>query len=144
MDIKILLFITLAIILIVLYFVFQSKPVNKKVTIGNTEIEAEVADTLPKQIRGLMFRKSLAENNGMLFLFNNDDYYGIWMMNMSFPIDIIWIDSGHKIVDVVKNAQPCGIICSTYYPKEKARFVLEVNSGFTGKHSIKIGDVVEF
>ena len=144
MDIKILLFITLAIILIVLYFVFQSKPVTKKVTIGNTEIEAEVADTLPKQIKGLMFRKNIPENGGMLFVFGNDDYYSIWMMNMSFPIDIIWIDSGHKIVDMVKNAQPCGIACPSYEPKAKARFVLEVNAGFTNKHSVKIGDLVNF
>ena len=47
-----------------LYFVFQSKPVTKKVTIGKTEIEAEVADTLPKQIQGLMFRKNIPENVG--------------------------------------------------------------------------------
>ena len=144
MEIKIALPIVLAIILIALYFIFQSKAVTKKVTVGNTEIQAEVADTLPKQIKGLMFRKSLAEKSGMLFLFDTDGYHGIWMMNTSFPIDIIWIDSEHKIVDIVKNAQPCGLICKTYQPKEKARYVLEVNAGFTDKYSIKIGDSVEF
>lgn len=141
---KIVLVFVLVIILIALYFIFQSKAVTKKVTVGSTEIEVEVVDTLPKQIKGLMFRKSLAEKSGMLFLFDTDGYHGIWMMNMSFPIDIIWIDSEHKIVNIVKNAQPCGIVCSTYQPKEKARYVLEVNAGFTDKYSIKIGDSVKF
>lgn len=144
MDMKILLLIVIILALILVYFVLKSKTTFKKVTIGKVKIEAEVADTLPKQIKGLMFRKSLPEKSGMLFLFNSDDYYGIWMMNMSFPIDIIWINSGHKIVDIVKYAPPCGIICSTYHPKEKARFVLEVNAGFTDKYSIKIGDDVFF
>lgn len=143
MEIKIFLLLVV-VILIMLYFVFQSKPATRKVTIGSTEIEAEVADTLPKQIKGLMFRKSLPDKSGMLFLFGSDDYHGIWMMNMSFPIDIIWIGSEHKIVDIVKDAQPCGMVCKTYQPKEKARFVLEVNAGFTEKYSIKIGDFVKF
>lgn len=144
MDMKILLLIIVILALVLVYFVFRSKTTFKKVTIGKVEIEAEVADTLPKQIRGLMFRKSLPEKSGMLFLFNSDDYYGIWMMNMSFPIDIIWINSEHKIVDIVKDAPPCGIICQTYHPKEKARYVLEVNAGFTDKYTIKVGDSVKF
>lgn len=142
---KIPLIIALAVALILfVYFFFQSKALTKKVTVDNTEMEVEVADTLPKMIKGLMFRKSLAEGSGMLFLFDTDGYHGIWMMNMSFPIDIIWIDSEHDIVDIVKNAQPCGISCPIYKPKEKARYVLEVNVGFTDKYSIKIGDSVKF
>ena len=142
---KPLLFFVLAVtIVLFIYTILQSKTTTKKVTIGRTTIEAEVADTWPKKIKGLMFRDSLDEKTGMLFLFDNDDYHGIWMMNMSFPIDIIWIDSEHKIVDIAKDAQPCRISCTTYTPKEKARYVLEVNTGFTDKYSIKIGDNVKF
>jgi len=144
MDIKIFLFLAVAITLVVLYFIFQPKTVNKKVIIGDVQIDAEVADTLPKQIKGLMFRKSLPEKSGMLFVFGKEDYYSIWMMNMSFPIDIIWIDSNHKIVEIVKDAPPCGIICKSYQPKVKASFVLEVNSGFIDRYSVKIGDTVNF
>jgi hypothetical protein len=144
MEMKMLFFIVLAVALVVLYLAFQTKYVTRKVTLGKVEIQAEVADTLPKQIKGLMFRKSLPEKSGMLFVFGSDDYYGIWMMNMSFPIDIIWIDSNHKIVDIVKDVLPCGIICPSYEPTAKARFVLEVNSGFTEKYSVKVGDTVNF
>ena len=126
------------------YIFFQSKTSFKKVKIGNVTIDAEVADTTLKRIKGLMFRQSLADKNGMLFLFDTDDYHGIWMMNMSFPIDIIWINSEHKIVDIVKDAQPCRIICPVYKSKEKTRYVLEVNAGFTDKYSVDIGDSVKF
>ncbi len=116
-----------------------------RVTIGSTVVQAEVADTLPKQIKGLMFRKSLGENAGMLFPFGYDGFHGIWMANMSFPLDIIWINSEGRIVDIVKDAPPCGIICSTVYrPSETARYVLEVNAGFADGHGIKIGNIVNF
>ena len=110
--------------------------------IGGTVIKVEIADTMEKQVRGLMFRENLGENEGMLFVFGREDFQGIWMMNMSFPIDIIWIDSNNKIVDIAKEAQPCRLNCPTYIPKERAKYVLEVNSEFAEKHTIKIGDKV--
>jgi len=113
-----------------------------EVKIGSTTVVAEVADTLPKQIKGLMFRSGLKENEGMLFDFGSEGYHSIWMMNTSFPIDIIWINNG-KVVDIKKDAQPCGLICPSYGPKEPARYVLEVNANFTDKHKIKIGTRAE-
>jgi len=113
------------------------------VEIGNATVDAEIADTMAKQMRGLMFRQTMKEDEGMLFAFGKDDYYGIWMMNMSFPIDIIWI-ADDKVVDIAKDAQPCKMLCPTYVPKEKASYVLEVNSGFSEKHGIEIGTSVKF
>lgn len=141
---EVLTFAVVALAVVALVIVFQTKYVTKKVKIGNTTIEAEIADTFTKQIKGLMFRKDLEKNKGMLFVFNNDSYQSIWMMNMSFPLDIIWIDAKHKIVDIVKDAQPCMIFCTVYRPKEKARYVLEANAGFVDKHGIEIGDNVKF
>ncbi len=128
----------------IIYMFFKSSTEFTKVTIENNTINAELADTIPKRIKGLMFRESLPKNNGMLFIFDKESYHGIWMMNMRFPIDIIWIDSNHKIVDIVKDAQPCKIICPSHKPKEKAMYVLEVNAGFADKHKIKIGNIVKF
>jgi len=113
------------------------------VKIGNATIKTELADTLPKQIKGLMFRKSLPEDEGMWFDFKNDGYPKIWMMNMSFPIDIVWINSDLEVVHIVKNAQPCGLKCESYGSAEKARYVLEVNANFTDLKGIKIGSVAE-
>lgn len=133
------------VLLVAIYFIFKSPQNFTKVAIGDTTILAEMADTLPKRMAGLMFRKSLPEDGGMLFVFGNDGYHGIWMMNTSIPLDIIWIDSDHRIVDIMKDAPPCGMICTkTYSPKEMARYVLEVNAGFADEHGIGIGDKVNF
>jgi len=91
-----------------------------------------------------MFKKSLPEDEGMLFVFDEEGYHGFWMMNMSFPIDIIWINNEKKVVDIVKNAQPCKFSCPSYKPKEKAMYVLEVNANFTEEHGIRIGSYIEF
>jgi hypothetical protein len=65
------------------------------------------------------------------------------MMNMSIPIDIIWIDSEGKVTHIVKDAQPCVINCTTYSPGKESKYVLEVSSNFTERHNIKIGTKVE-
>lgn len=133
---------------IVLLIIFLLKKPSVKYTnvkVGGTKIRAEIADNFISQAKGLMFRKSLPEKEGMLFIFDEENYQTFWMMNMSFPIDIIWINKEKKVVDITKNAQPCKIICSTTYrPKEKAMYVLEVNANFTEQNKIKIGSLVEF
>ncbi|TAL48632.1 DUF192 domain-containing protein [archaeon] len=132
------------VVIIAAYFILKSPARFIDVRLGNTTVHAEVADTFPKQMKGLMFRGSMPANQGMLFTFGYDGYHGIWMMNMSFPIDIIWVDSQQKVVDIVKNAQPCRIICPTYKPESEARYVIEVNAGFAKKHGVEIGDKVRF
>jgi hypothetical protein len=132
------------IILLVLIF-FKRQPVKyTNVKIEDTEIRAEIANTFVKRTKGLMFRKNLPEDEGMLFIFDEEGYYNFWMMNMSFPIDIIWINKEKEVVDIIKEARPCGLTCSGYKPKEKSMYVLEVNANFTEKHSVKVGSSLKF
>jgi len=115
------------------------------VKIGDTAVNAEIADTALKKMKGLMFRSSLGEIDGMLFLFDTEGYYGFWMMNTSIPLDIIWVNSTKHVVYIQENAQPCKLTsCPTYAPNAPAMYVLEVNAGFADKHSIKVGSKVEF
>lgn len=113
------------------------------VSIGDKTVRAEVADTQSTRARGLMGRASLSENEGMIFIFDNEDHHGFWMKNMSIPIDIIFIAQNKTVVEIVENAQPCGEICNTIYPREKVLYVLEVSSGFAERHNTQIGDRVE-
>jgi uncharacterized membrane protein (UPF0127 family) len=139
--------IVLSVVIIILLIIFYFKKSSTKYTnvkVGNIKIRAEIANDVFKRTKGLMFRKSLPEKDGMLFVFDEENYHSFWMMNMSFPIDIIWINKEKKVVDIVKNAQPCKLICSSYTPKEKAMYVLEVNANFTEKYSIKIGSFLKF
>jgi len=110
------------------------------------KFKAFVADSLLKQAIGLMYRKSIGSNEGMLFLFGRPSYYGIWMHNMHFSIDIIWLDEGKRIVDIVENAAPCRSIigCKVYKPKKPSTTVFEVASGIVRKLDIKIGDKLQF
>lgn len=135
----------LVLVVVIIILSGMSKPTRyTNVKIGNTTVKVEIADTVIKQSKGLMFRKSLGKNEGMLFIFSNEGYHTFWMVNMSFPIDIIWISANRTIVDITKNAEPCFIPCKFYSPKEKAQYVLEVNSGFADKHKIKIGQKAKF
>jgi uncharacterized membrane protein (UPF0127 family) len=114
------------------------------VRIGRARIETEVVKDPIRQSLGLMFRKRLGKNRGMLFDFPIEFYHGIWMFGMRFPIDIIWIDKKMRVVDIVENAKPCLLFCRTYYPRKMAKYVLEVNSGFARKNKIKIDDKVVY
>lgn len=114
----------------------------KTVNFSGASVKAEVANTIPKRIEGLMSKKSLPSNQGMLFIFDGENYHGIWMMNMSFPIDILWINKDLKIIDVAESVPPCKFNCPVYFPNEKALYVLEVNSGFFKKNKLQVGDTI--
>ncbi len=102
-------------------------------------LSAIVADTYAKRMLGLMHRDSLKEGECMLFVFPNDGYHGIWMYNMRFPIDIIWIDSEMRVVEVFDDAKPCRSFagCKSHFPKKAARYVLETESGFAERVGLK-------
>ncbi|MEM3916770.1 MAG: DUF192 domain-containing protein [Candidatus Nitrosocaldus sp.] len=117
----------------------------KRITIDGIMLEVEVADTDEKRALGLMHRDGLDDSKGMLFIFPTEGRYSFWMMNMRFNIDILWIDSSGRVVYIVEDAEPCkgnseeDIRQCTYYPDVRARYVLEVNSGFVREHDIGIG-----
>lgn len=118
-------------------------PKFSKVHIGKTKIHVEIADNILRQMKGLSFRKGIADNTGMLFDFGRDTYPGMTMMSMFFPLDMIWIDSNSRVVHIKKNAKPYAF-WKIHVPKERARFVLEVKEGFAERNGIKIGNKVKF
>lgn len=117
---------------------------TQEVVVQNRIFKAYIADSTIKQMIGLMYRKSIRADECMLFRFTYDAMHGIWMRNMSFPIDVVWLDFGMQVVDIKKNLQPCvkTFGCKTYYPNEKSRFVLEFRSGTATKLKLKIGSKV--
>lgn len=121
-----------------LYKILKFK--TKQLTIDKKIITVFIADSSFKKMLGLMHRKSLGKNEGMLFIFGRSSKYGIWMLNMNFNIDILWLDGNFKITDILKNAKPCKSMlhCKTYYPKNSSKYVLEVNSGFVVANKINI------
>lgn len=95
-------------------------------------IRVWVARDFESRAKGLSGVSKLSKNEGMLFVFDDSDEYGIWMKGMLFPIDVIWIDENWKIVFFVENLSPCakdGSNCKTVYPTKPARYILEVAAG---------------
>lgn len=106
-------------------------------------INVEVMKTPEQRQLGLMFREDLEEENGMLFIFEEPKELAFWMMNVNFPIDIVFINENRKIVSISKNATPCfEEPCERYYSKSDAMYVVEVIAGFSDKYELKNGDEV--
>jgi uncharacterized membrane protein (UPF0127 family) len=111
---------------------------------SDLKIEAELAYTDETRMKGLMFRESLPEDAGMLFIFPYMDLHSFWMKNTLIGLDIIWLNDKKEIV-YFTTAVPCTEDpCASYAPMQKAKYVLEVNEGFAKKHSLKMGTRLEF
>lgn len=122
---------------------------TQNLSIGNNvTIPVEVADTAKKRELGLSYRKSLPENQGMLFIFDSPVYLTFWMKGMNFPLDMIWIGEDNAIVDITENVpNPAPntpeFDLPTYRPSNPAKMVLEVNAGFVKKNGIEVGDTMK-
>ena len=101
------------------------------------QVNVEIADTPWKRHQGLMGRKNLGQEEGMLFVFDKEDFRSFWMKNTLIHLDIIFISRDFKVVSFVKNAKPCkSLPCGTYHSEYPAMYVLEVNSGFIDQYGI--------
>ncbi len=107
-----------------------------------SKIDIEVADKDSSRIKGLMYRKSMDENQGMLFIFPKEDYQSFWMKNTYISLDIIYVDSNKEIVKIYKNTIPRSL--TSLPSEEKSQYVVEVNGGYTDRHKIKEGDKINF
>jgi uncharacterized membrane protein (UPF0127 family) len=94
---------------------------------------------------GLMFRSALPADQGMLFLFEQSDFHGIWMKNCKFPIDILWLDDRKTIVHLEESVPACKADpCPVYQPLRKASYVVELNAGQARREKAVVGKSLEF
>jgi uncharacterized protein len=107
-------------------------------TIGTVAFNVLIADTDERRIRGLSYREKLDEHLGMFFIFDYSDRHGIWMKEMKFSIDILWLNSHLKVVHVEKDVSP-ETYPAVFKPSADARYVLETNAGFAEKNDINVG-----
>ena len=142
-------------VLLIAYAIFykSDSTYNKssmEVKVNNSTIIAEIANTEMERAKGLMFRKSLAKNAGMLFIFPYEAEHAFWMANTKIALDIIWADQNKQIVHINHNTPPCtqtgnlSSYCTTYKPDAKAKYVLEVNAGWAKANNVKTGDNLTF
>jgi uncharacterized membrane protein (UPF0127 family) len=122
----------------------QAQP---KVTIATQEgreltFQVEVADTPAKREQGLQYRRELALDRGMIFLFPTESEHSFWMKNTPIPLDMIFINREGKIIGIVEQATPFSTDSRSV--PGASQFVLEINGGLAKRHGIRAGDTVRF
>ena len=127
--------------LVILVASFQ--PSQAKTVIGGLSYQLEVVETPTARQIGLSARDFLPADHGMLFVFDDTSYHGIWMKDMNFAIDIIWLDANGVVVDLATQVAP------ESYPRvwraqEASKFVIELNAGEVERANLMIGEIVNF
>ncbi|HEY2387830.1 MAG TPA: DUF192 domain-containing protein [Candidatus Binatia bacterium] len=109
---------------------------------GDVPVAVEIADTAERRSLGLMYRKELAAEAGMIFVFDEAEHLTFWMKNTVLPLDMIFIRDDRHVLGIVKNAVP--FTTSSRGVPGESRYVLEVNAGFSDRHGVADGDEVSF
>jgi len=112
------------------------------IKVDNIILEVQIADTQPLRTRGLMFQEQMPYDKGMLFVFDDPGFHAFWMLNMQFPLDMIWFDSDGNVVYIALDVQPCKsaletATCTKTNPNsDNGKYVLEVTAGFIEEFEI--------
>lgn len=115
---------------------------ESKLFVGDGVFRTEVAlNNISREI-GLSGRSEIGDDQALLMVFPNESKWGIWMKNMNFPIDVVWLNKEKKVISVVKNFSPDDAI--TRYPTSPALYVIEFPAGTTDEKSIEVGKTALF
>lgn len=131
-----------ALVLILLASLAHSQGLLKiPVYLKNREVWVEVPKTPQERAQGLMGRRHLGENEGMLFIFETEDYHSFWMKNTLIPLSIAFIDGEGKIVRIV-DMEPLSL--ESHPPPRPILYALEMKKGWFSTNGIRVGDVLRF
>ncbi len=111
------------------------------IMVDDVVLEVQIADSEPRRVRGLMFQEQLPYDKGMIFVFSEPGLYSLWMLNMQFPLDMIWFDHDGNVVHIEKDVPPCKTAleittCQSIIPDGMASYVLEVTAGFIEQNNV--------
>ena len=114
---------------------------SPQLVVGSKKYRLEIADTEQERLVGLAGRASLAKNSGMLFKFERIGVHCFWMKDMHFPLDMVWLDNGKRIVHIQQNAQP-NSFPNTFCPENAITYVIELPAGTVNEAKMAVGDTV--
>lgn len=116
---------------------------QNRVTLKGQSFVVELADDNNSRAMGLMFRKEMADDAGMLFIFPDVYLRAFWMKNTLIPLDILYFDENRILVSISEKTPPCKNTttrCPNYPSAKPAKYVLEINAGLSEKYGFKPGD----
>lgn len=126
------------------FFVWQItfvKP-QAKLYVNNAEVTAHIAATDEERTKGLSGMPMLHPDQAMLFLFPYSDHWGVWMKDMNFAIDTVWLNQHYKVVHIQRNMTPESYP-KTFKPAKKAQYIIEFPAGSVRQYDIKIGQSIK-
>ncbi len=117
---------------------------QSRVQLRGEWFKVEIADDDASRTRGLMFRRDLPADQGMLFIFPDEEMRGFWMKNTYISLDILYFDSQLRLVSMHQRVPPCGDapICPSYPSLGPAKYVLELNAGVARRLGAQPGDLL--
>ena len=125
-----------------LAFAASGNTIVLKTATGDHSFDIEVMTTVQERARGLMFRRSLPERSGMLFLYDRPEPAAMWMKNTFIPLDIVFIAPGGTVHRIEKNTEPFST--ETISSDGSIIAVLELNAGAADRIGLKRGDRVVY
>ena len=115
-----------------------------QVVLNGERFTVELAETQQKRTLGLMFRDSMPDDHGMLFIFPAESLRSFHMKNTRIPLDILYFDEDLKLVSVAEDTQPCRTRRCPAYPSDgPAKYVLELNAGKAAELGLRPGDTLQ-
>lgn len=117
---------------------------SSQVIVGSGVYNVKIAKDDESRQRGLSGLSSLPSREGLLMIFDSSDKYSIWMKDMNFSIDIVWLDSNKEVVNIVKNADYTKGEQAVYTPVKPAKYILEIPAGSVQDDFIRIGSKAQF
>jgi uncharacterized membrane protein (UPF0127 family) len=116
-------------------------PLKIPIYIKSREIWVEVAKTPEERAHGLMDRRHLGKDDGMLFVFEEEDYHSFWMKDTRIPLTIAFIDKGCRIVSI-EDMKP--LTLESHTPPQPILYALEMKKDWFSSNGIKVGDIIRF
>jgi len=109
---------------------------------SDSSFNVDFAITPAEKAKGLMYRSSIPDDYGMLFIFDENAPRSFWMKNTLIPLDMIFVGSDMKVVEIKAAVPPCESDPCPSYVSLPAKYVFEINSGLAEKNNIKVGSVM--
>ena len=104
--------------------------------------DVECPQTTVEKEKGLMFRKKLDSNHGMIFLYDPPKIVKFWMKNTEIPLDVLFVDKNDRIISIYKNRLPGDL--TAFGPNSKIHAVLEISAGCVQTYNLKVGDLLDY
>jgi uncharacterized membrane protein (UPF0127 family) len=112
---------------------------TSRIKVGGHELKVEVAQSEQERMQGLMFRKHLAKNDGMLFIFDEPAYHAMWMKNTLIALSVAFVDRNGEILNIL-DMEPQTL--DTHMAAGPAIYAIETNRGWFAENKVKAGDKV--